>query len=193
MKTAKFTNVAEAAAHLAEDPSVAQLVKNEIVRNELVSALIGMRLAKGFKQEKIAEAMGCDPSTISRIESGNDRQLKWTDVEGYVSALKVQMNILFDDPSLPTADRIKQCVFKIHEHLESLASLANEVEDDPAIVREIDRFYKQVLFNFLARFQANYQKLPCAVRIPHQTKLVSVGTDRRDRPDHYSPKVPEAA
>jgi transcriptional regulator with XRE-family HTH domain len=177
MKTTKFTNAADAAAHLAGDPSIASEVKKEIARNEMVAALLQMRVSKGLTQEDIASEMGCDPSTISRIESGNDRQLKWSDVEGYLGALKIQMTILFEDPSRPAAERIKQCVFKIHEDLEGLAGLANEVGDDEQILNGINQFYRQVLVNFLSRFQESYTKLPPSLKVPPKPKLATTCSD----------------
>jgi hypothetical protein len=41
--------------------------------------------------------MGCDSSKISRIEAGNDAQLKIGDISQYASALGVQMNVVFED------------------------------------------------------------------------------------------------
>jgi transcriptional regulator with XRE-family HTH domain len=169
MNTTRFKTAAEAAAHLAEDPSVEGRVNQEIKRNEIVSLLMEMRVSKGVTQEQIANSMGCDPSTVSRIESiesGNDRQLKWTDIVGYASALKLQMNILFDDESLPAAARIKQCVLKIDEDLKKLAQLAEQVGGDDKISQEISRFYKEVLFNFLLRYVDNNAKLKSVINIP---------------------------
>ncbi|MDE3097837.1 MAG: helix-turn-helix domain-containing protein [Verrucomicrobiota bacterium] len=165
----KFKSVAAAAAHLAEDADVEASVKKEIKGNTLVSVLLEMRIAKGLTQDQIAEAMKCDPSTVSRIESGNDRQLKWSDIVGYVNALKVQMGILFDDDSLPAAARIKQCVFKIDEDLKKLATLAHGVGGDDKIAHAINRFYREVLFNFLKRFEQNSDKLNSIIKIPSKT------------------------
>jgi len=169
MNTTRFKTVAEAAAHLAEDPHVAKRVENEISRNAVVTALLEMRVAKGLTQEDIANSMGCDASKISRIESiesGNDRQLKWTDIVGYAAALKLQMSILFDDESLPAAARIKQCVFQIDNDLKRLAGLAKSLGGDDEISRGIDRFYKQVLFNFLMRFSEHHEQLRAIINVP---------------------------
>lgn len=166
MSTTRFKNVADAAAQLAGDPEMSNRVTEEIERNELVSALLENRIAKGLTQENIASVMGVDASTVSRIESGNDRQLKWSDIAGYAGALKLRMNILLDDPSWPAAERIKQCVFKIHDDLESLVSLAHTVGGDEGITRGIDRFYKDVLFNFLVRYKGSYDKLSSVIKIP---------------------------
>lgn len=165
MKT-KFNSVAEAAAQLAGNPEIEKKVKQEIGRNSLVSLLLEMRVSKGLTQEDMAQAMGCDASTISRIESENDRALKWTDVTGYANALKVQMSVMFDDESLPASARIKQCVLKIDEDLKKLACLAEKVGGDDKIAQEINRFYKQVLFNFLANFSENHSKVQSIVKIP---------------------------
>lgn len=165
MKT-KFNGVAEAAAQLAGDPEVEKRVKQEIGRNTLVSLLLEMRVSKGLTQEDVAQAMGCDPSTVSRIESENDRALKWTDITGYAGALKVQMSVLFDDESLPASARIKQCVLKIDEDLKKLACLAEKVGGGDKIAQEINRFYKQVLFNFLVKFSENHDKVRAVVKIP---------------------------
>ena len=75
------------------------------------------------------------------------------------------MCILFDAPSLPAADRIKQYVFEIHRHLESLVELTKKVGDDTGIIAKIHEFYGEVLFDFVTRFSESYQKLP-AIEIP---------------------------
>lgn len=161
----RFKSVAEAAAHLAgDDPEVGKRVKNAIQRNELVSVLLQMRIEKGLTQEEIADRMKCGPSTVSRIESGNDRQLKWSDIIGYVSALKIKMGILFDDETLPASTKIKQCVFKIDEQLKALTELAKST-DDPSIAQGIDRFYKDVLFNFAKRFGENRAEFESVLKV----------------------------
>ena len=186
----KFKNVAEAAAQLAEDPQVEKRVKDEIRRNALISTLLEIRIDKGLTQEQIAASMKCAPSVISRIESGNDRQLKWADIVGYCNALKVQMNIFFNDPSSPAAERIKQYVFKIHEDLESLAALAKETGGDDDIAGGINRFYKEVLFNFLIRFKKNYDKLTAVINVPAQLPDLSKSESEGDSPDAPCELVP---
>ncbi len=162
----KFTSTAEAAAHLADDPEMARAVNDEISGNTLVSSLLSMRIAKGLTQEHIAESMKCDASKISRIESGNDRQLKWSDVVGYANALNVRMSVLFDDESLPAAARIKQCVFKIDDDLKKLAQMARQFDGDDKTAGKINQFYKDVLFHFLKRISQNLQRPGNFISIP---------------------------
>jgi transcriptional regulator with XRE-family HTH domain len=157
---ARFKNAADAAAVLAGDPQVRQQVENENISSRVVSTLIQIRVEKGITQEQVAQKMRCDPSKISRLESGNDFSLRWADIIGYVSALGINLNMTFDDANLPAAERIKHCVFTIHANLESLASLAKQVGADDEIAQSIHRFYGEVLMNFLVRFQASRDKLP---------------------------------
>ncbi len=164
MKT-KFTSVAEAAAHLAEDPAVEKSVNDEIARNTVISALLEMRIAKGLTQEEIANKLGCDPSVISRMESDNDRQLKWEDIVAYAAALGVDICLLMEDKSLPAAARIKRLVFRIHEDLESLAELAKQVGGEDEIAKKIHQFYGEVLMNFLVKFKRSADKLSAIVKV----------------------------
>src|SRR5689334_20471202 len=120
-KITRFQDAAEAAAQLAGDPKVAEQVRDEMGQSELVAQLVELRLSKEITQQQVAKAMGRDASTVSRIESDSDRQLQWNDIVGYANALGLQVNLLFDDCSLPVAGRIKQCVLKIDDHLKKLA------------------------------------------------------------------------
>jgi transcriptional regulator with XRE-family HTH domain len=178
----KFNNVADAAAQLAENPAIGADVKNAVLCTGIVSILLQMRVAKGLTQEDVANSMGCDPSKISRLESGNDRQLRWMDIVGYTRALKVDMSVIFDDSGTPAAERIKQCVFRIDEDLGKLANLAKELGAEDKITQEIDRFYRQVLFNFIVRFKQNSEKLGAVLRIPGRSDepcvVVESGAER---------------
>ncbi len=152
-------SVAETAAYLADDEKIKEQVEQEIACSKMVTWLVQLRIQKKVTQKQIAEYIKCDPSKISKIEAGNDFQLKWMDIVGYLFALGVRPSILVEDTSLPAASRIKQHVFAIHTLLEELANLAEEVGDDTRIVDKIHQFYGEVLFNFLAKFGDSNKKL----------------------------------
>ncbi|MFZ4524512.1 MAG: helix-turn-helix domain-containing protein [Chlorobium sp.] len=107
----RFKTAGDAASFLCGDEKVKNLVEEELEISQIVNRLIQVRLEKEVSQKELARRMGCDPSKISRMESGNDFQLKIGDITQYVSALDVQMDVIFDDRSLPVADRIKRDVF----------------------------------------------------------------------------------
>ena len=154
------TDIAKMAALLAEDQSVENEIIDEINDSQLVSTLISLRVGKGVSQETIADRMSCSPSKISRMESGTDRTLKWSDMTGYVNALGINTTLAFHDSELPAAERIKHSVFQIAEDLESLAKLAKDAGGQDEIAQKIQQFYGEVLFNFLRKYQDNYSVLP---------------------------------
>ena len=170
MEDHRFTSAGDAAAYLAGDEKVKQQVDEEICCSQLVNTLLQLRMEKGISQKELAKRIGCDPSKISRMEAGNDLQLKMGDVMQYLSALNVKMNMVFEDTSLPVAEQIKQHVFLIHEKLEELVKLAKQVDGDEVIINKIHVFCSEVLFNFLSRFGDSYKKL-CVVSGSGNTAL----------------------
>jgi transcriptional regulator with XRE-family HTH domain len=163
--TRQLKSVAEIAAALAEDETIQQDVERLEQRSRIVTALVQMRVAKGISQKDIASAMSCDPSKVSRMENGYDDGLTVRDIAKYLGALKATMHVLIEDTDAPAAAQIKQHVFAIHRHLESLADLARSVDGDQSIVSKIHEFYGQVLLNFLMRFDDCYKKIRALVPI----------------------------
>jgi len=154
-----FHSVSDAAAFLAGDEQVKALVEQEIAGSQIVNSLIQQRMGKKVSQKELAQRMGCDPSKISRMEAGNDAQLKIGDVTHYLTAIGVQMSMIFEDAELPAAERIKRHVFAIHEQLERLVDIAKQVDGDDSIIKKIREFYGEVLLNFMLRFSDSHQKL----------------------------------
>jgi transcriptional regulator with XRE-family HTH domain len=170
--TTKFKTAAEAAADLAGRPEVAEAVKGETVRSQFVSLLVQMRLDKGITQEQVATSMGCDPSKISRMESGTDAQLRLSDIMGYTGALGIQAALVLDDETLPIATRIKHCVFQIDAGLKKLVQMAQEQDGNKEIANKISQFYMEVLFNFLKRYADNHEKLRSYIPLKGPTQPV---------------------
>ncbi len=173
----RFTSVAEAAAFFAVDDTVKNLVQDEIDNSQIVNNLLRLRLRKGVSQKELSKSMGCDSSKISRMEAGNDLQLKIGDISQYASALGIQMNVVFEDTTLPVAEQITCNVFSIHEKLEQLVGLAKQVDGDETIIIAINSFYKEVLFNFLVRFADSHGRLRVA-SVSTKSPLSSTRTQR---------------
>ncbi len=155
----QFKSTAEAAARLAGKPEIAQSVERDIRNSGVVTMLVRMRLNKGKTQEEVAACMKCDSSKISRMESGNDFQLRLIDIIGYAKALGVQVSVLFDDSTLPHSARIKQCVFQIDHLLKELLQLAREQDGNEEYTGKINQFYQEVLINFLKKYFESHEKL----------------------------------
>ena len=149
-------SVAEMAAATLGDPSAKERVGHMIADRRLIKQLIILRHFKKITQKQIADHMGCDTSKISKIEAGFDSNLKFGDILGYVTALGLGFVATLTDPSTPIAGQIKAHVFRIDALLKELSALAAASGNDRAITEGIDRFYKEVLFNFLKNFKDQY-------------------------------------
>jgi transcriptional regulator with XRE-family HTH domain len=167
--TTETNDVAELAGALAGDSKAERSVKAEIAKSALVTTLLEARLAKKLTQEKVAASMRCDPSKVSRIESGNDFDLRLGDIIRYACALGLTVSVSFDDPSLPAAVRIKRSVFEIHSALEALAALAREAGANDEITGKIRQFYGEVLINFLVRYKDGFERLPPLISFPQDS------------------------
>ncbi|MCX6179156.1 MAG: helix-turn-helix domain-containing protein [Chlorobiales bacterium] len=158
-KNLKFGSVADAAAFLAGDDAIKKSVEKEIEQSQIINSLLKLRMRRGISQTELSKSMGCDSSKISRMEAGNDLQLKIGDVMQYASALGVEMNMIFEDKTLPVTEQIKSHVYSIHEELEQLVGIAKQVDGDELIIEKINAFYGEVLLNFLLRFTDSHKKL----------------------------------
>jgi len=168
---------ARVAALLAGDPTVEAAVQREITMSAMVTRLMSMRVAKDVTQEKVAAAMDCDASKISRLEAGNDASLKWNDILAYVRALDLEMTVSFADKDLPAAARIKHCVLEIDRGLQELAALAAISGADEKITQGIHRFYAEVLFNFLKRFKDGLDTLGVSIKYPPAEPATTAATE----------------
>ncbi len=90
MEDLRYTSVGDAAASLAGDEKVKQQVDEEIRWSQIVNNLLQLRIEKGISQKELAKRIGCDPSKISRMEAGNDLQLRMGDVMQYLSPLPIE-------------------------------------------------------------------------------------------------------
>ena len=157
----KETNTAAfMAADLAGDPEVTTRVQAHQSETRFVRTLIDMRVERKLSQRDLAKKMGVGPSKVCRIEAHSDKELNLGDVMLYARALGVNMSVLFDDPALPAADRIKHHVFAVHDLLEQLMRLSRQVGGEDTISAKIKQFYGEVLFNFMRGIGDCYSKLP---------------------------------
>ena len=168
MSTIQTMSVAEVAAKLADNPAIAADVEKQVADSRVVMMLIRMRIDGKLSQKEISEQMGCSPSRVSKLESGTDADLKWSDIMGYLRATKTSMSILLDNSratkEMGAAIRIKQHVFEIDALLRELVTLASG-DVGKEIVDKIHQFSGEVLMNFLRLFGNNYEDLRTIVNM----------------------------
>lgn len=177
----KIKSIAEVATVLAGDSKIQKGVENEMKKSKVTKALLLMRIEKGITQKQIAQHMKCSQSKISKIEAGNDMSLEFKDILDYATSLGIEVAISFEDKSLPVSKRIKQHIFALHGHLETLANIAKEVEDDSDIVDKIHQFYGEVLLNFLIKFGDSYSKVNSIVANKQDVKITESITNKKPK------------
>ncbi|MBL0176621.1 MAG: transcriptional regulator [Ignavibacteria bacterium] len=101
------------------------------------------------RRNKSPRRCRCSPSKISRLETGTDDSLTWTDLTAYCQAIDVKPTLLFEPQRGTTAERVTPLVRAIHEQLERLVGIAGELGGEEEIIRKIHAFYGEVLFPVL--------------------------------------------
>lgn len=146
-------NMAEIAAYLADDPTIADDFRKHEAATRIVSDLILERMRQGMTQRDMARRMGVAPSTVSRFEDKPDEQLELGFLSRYANALGCRMAVVFDDMAQTDASRIKASVFAIQRQLGNLTRIARKYPDDEALCEGIAKFQAEVLLNFLVKYE----------------------------------------
>jgi len=125
------------------------------------------------------------------MEAGSDQDLKLGDILGYLSALDMNLSMILADPTSPIADRIKHAVFQIDDLLQELRDLAAPYDDDK-INEGIDRFYHEVLFNFIKNFKSTYDEFRDRLQIsfPEEESAEGVDEVQEISPEEVSQREP---
>ncbi len=160
MNAEKKSTASSVMAELCGDEAIVKAVEANLARTRLVTIMTAARVRKNMTQKEVADKIGTSVSKVSRLEASDDDDLKLGDVKSYLCALGLETSIAVFDKSLPTASRIKHCVFEIERLLNHLTSLARGCEDDKEIVDGIARFRGEVLFNFLIKYMSSGKDFP---------------------------------
>ena len=163
--------IAEMATRLTGDASMSDAVRKEATNSALCNDLARLRIKEGLSQRALAKRMGVSASKVCRIESGPDSALSLGELSQYARALDCGITLGVNRPNRPAAEQIKEHIFAVHHLLNELAELAKSVGAGDQIAQGIQKFYGEVLFNFLLRFGESAEKLP-------RVELESSGDDR---------------
>ena len=146
---------AEIAAELADDENIKQEVEELIEKSKLIKMMIQLRLAAGLSQKDVAEKMGCNQSTISRIEAGTQCDLKLGEFSRYLGAVGCTFSVLVDSPEEPIAFRIKHLVLATKGLLDTLTEIIEGSDGDKDLIQGMRDFRAETLFNMLVCFDAH--------------------------------------
>jgi transcriptional regulator with XRE-family HTH domain len=153
IETGKPFDMAEFAAELTDDTTMADAYRAHVRATRLIRDLITERVRQGITQRELAKRMGVSASTVCRFEDKQDVDLELGLLVQYANALGLHPAIVFNDAGQSDAASIKSCVFAIHGYLKRLTALARKHPDDAELCDGIAKFQAEVLINFLDKYR----------------------------------------
>lgn len=164
MPKKRYSTVSEMVRDLAKDSQFAKDTESRIARRAIIKKLIAMRAAKGLSQSDIAARMECTQSRISKLESGEDSELRIGDLYGYLSAFDLEMSVLVSRRGTTIVESIKhhwRCLTRL---LGDLQRIATETKDDPTINKAMAAFAEEMSLNYLNTIFRFLDSLPATVK-----------------------------
>ncbi len=110
---------------------------SKFIQKQLGQRIQKLRKAKGFSQEKFAEAIGIAPTSLSYIETGNGFLTAKT-LEKIVETLNVEPYELFISNDLSS-------VLSKEEMYNYLTESLKQIKDDPVLLKNAYLFFKGLL------------------------------------------------
>ena len=95
-----LTKIAQLAADLSGDASIAEGVVKHDRATRFVSALADRRVRSGLTQKDIAARMNVSDSTISRLEDSCDADVRLGDLISYANAVGINVSLLMEEKTL---------------------------------------------------------------------------------------------
>lgn len=166
----KFSNVNDLVKATAKDSAFKKAFDKDFQAKKIVRMLAAARAAKGFTQGQLAKKIGCGQPRISKIENGNDSQLRIQDLSDYARVLDFQLGMNINSKSENAVEEIKSLAFETKRRLDQLADLATK---DEKILDGVSKFFGEYVFNMLDLFEKSASKLPKN----KQKDLIDIFTD----------------
>ncbi len=152
-----FDSVEKMVEGLWGQDAFAETVKQRIAQRRIVSTLQAMRVARNIPQSRIAEALQCTQSRVSKIENCDDAELTLKELEAYARVFDCDLNLLFSSRKMTAVDRVQYHAFAIKRELEQMADCA---QGDHQIARGVADFYREAFINFIKMIQEAASQLP---------------------------------
>ncbi len=105
-----------------------------------VKWLVDLRERHGISQRVLADRLGVSQSTLSRLESGEDRHLSIAEAAAYVNALGMSCTLKIFDDGMPADVQLRRTVIEVMRLLTRLSRLLERHGANDAVIRELDAF-----------------------------------------------------
>lgn len=156
-KSREYSNVADMVRDLTDDKKQADEFEKHLKRRTISHFLFAQRSAAGLSQKDMADKMACSQSRISKLENGEDDDLRLGDLREYLDALDREMVMFIMEKPDSAADQIKLHAFMINRLLERLRKIAKEDRD---ISIGVSEFHWETLFNLTKMVIDGAKELP---------------------------------
>lgn len=156
-KKARMTSVADLVSKLSDDPKFAEGVKSSLAGKRIGREIFAQRAAKGLTQAAIAEKLGWSQSRVSKLEHGDDVDIRMGDLVQFAKALDFDVCVTLRNRPSTLVDDVKFYAYQIKCALNQMVELAG---DDERIARGVSSFHGEAFFNLVKILTESADGLP---------------------------------
>ena len=159
----RFENVSEL-VNTVSGKKFAQDFDEHSRRTQLSRTLFVWRTRKNLTQTEVAKRVGCKQAKISKLEHAEIQNMRMKDVLDYLRALGLSMSVQVHEQNFTATDAIKYHALEINRHLENLAAIAEDENENDESSGGIADFFVEYFQNSIHFFTQNLAKLPQPLR-----------------------------
>lgn len=179
-KQTQHNSVSDMVRNLSEDPTFANEFTKRLSDRQLVKVLTVLRTQAGLSQKELAEKLNCTQSKVSKLESGDDADIRFGDIIDFTKAVEHEMRIFLVPKGQKVADEVKMHAFVIKRLLDRMVQLTGK---DGAMARAVANFFGEAAFNLTRFVRDAAAALPAPPEDPHplQVEVPEVEQDEPSR------------
>lgn len=153
----QYASVAELLRDVVSDEEVHVEFSTLVARRQLIKQLITYRAVKGMSQEDVAAKMGCAQSSVSKLESANDDEVRLGTLRAYAKAVGCELAACPIPQDITPVERVKCHAFAIKRHTDDMAQLARK---DEGIAQGVTNFFVELVVNLVQMLSDSADRLP---------------------------------
>jgi transcriptional regulator with XRE-family HTH domain len=162
-KKTRYTEVSQMIEALPASKEFVEMFRQRLGQRQLIKQLTLLRMECGLSQADVAAKLGCSQSRISKLEAGEDGDIRIADLVEYAGTLELNTQFCFFKKGLTIADQIKDHFCEIKALWQHLTTLAHQNSSDASMSRGIAEFFNQTVLNFGKLLFDTAQQLPEAI------------------------------
>lgn len=142
----KYKSVTDMVRDLATDQAQAKELEQHLNKRNIVDFLFGLRCSKDVSQKQIADRLKCSQSRISKLENGEDDDLRLGDLQQYLDAIGLDLRLVICKKNWKAMDEVKFHALQIHRCLRAMCRIA---KTDEQIAKGVSEAHLETLVNVI--------------------------------------------